>query len=324
MTYSGHGLKNIETKLAKYDTKPKRVLFTGGSGLLALNWAMAIRGKYTIALGLHQKNITLRDFEHYQIDLKSIERFAKSLEEIKPDIVIHAAGLTNVEKCESEPDLAFHVNVEIAEVVAKVCFQKGLQLVHISTDHIFSGKKSLLSESQPLEPINKYGETKAEAEALVLKAYPKALVIRTNFFGWGTSYRKSFSDNIIEGLRAKKQLVLFDDVFYTPILVENLAFAVHDLIDQQMHGIINIVGDERISKYQFGIKIAEKFGLDCKLIKRGFFDEISGLVQRPKDMSLNNLKACELIGKKLGNVNEYLTKLMQQEKSEVFQEIRRL
>jgi GDP-D-mannose dehydratase len=67
---------------------------------------------------------------------------------------------------------------------------------------------------------------------------------------------------------------------------------------------------------QFGIKIAEKFGLDCKLIKRGLFDEISGLVQRPKDMSLTNLKACELIGRKLGNVNEYLTKLMQQEKSE--------
>ncbi len=324
MTYSEHGLKLIETKLAKYETKPKRVLFTGGSGLLALNWAMAIKDNYTVALGLHQKNITLCGFEHYQIDIKSVERLAKSLEEIKPDIVIHAAGLTNVEQCEKDPNLAFHVNAEISEVVAKVCFQKGLQLVHISTDHIFSGKESLVSESQPLNPINKYGETKAEAEALVLKAYPEALVVRTNFFGWGTSYRKSFSDIIIEGLRAKKQLVLFEDVFYTPILVENLAFAVHDLIDQQVHGIINIVGDERISKYQFGIKIAEKFGLDCKLINRGLIGEISGLVQRPKDMSLTNQKACKLIGRKLGNVNEYLTKLMKQEKSEVFQEIIRL
>jgi dTDP-4-dehydrorhamnose reductase len=324
VTYSEHGLKLIETKLAKYETKPKRVLFTGGSGLLALNWAMAIKDNYTVALGLHQKNITLCGFEHYQIDIKSVERLAKSLEEIKPDIVIHAAGLTNVEQCEKDPNLAFHVNAEISEVVAKVCFQKGLQLVHISTDHIFSGKESLVSESQPLNPINKYGETKAEAEALVLKAYPEALVVRTNFFGWGTSYRKSFSDIIIEGLRAKKQLVLFEDVFYTPILVENLAFAVHDLIDQQVHGIINIVGDERISKYQFGIKIAEKFGLDCKLINRGLIGEISGLVQRPKDMSLTNQKACKLIGRKLGNVNEYLTKLMKQEKSEVFQEIIRL
>jgi dTDP-4-dehydrorhamnose reductase len=322
--YSGLGLKLTEIKLAKYDTKPKRVLFTGGSGLLALNWAMAIRDKFTVVLGLHQKNITLRGFEHYQIDIKSVERLASSLEKIKPDIVIHAAGLTNVEQCEKEPDLAFHVNVEIAEVVAKVCFQKGLHLVHISTDHIFSGNEPLLSEVQPSKPINKYGETKAEAEVLVLKAYPDALVIRTNFFGWGTSYRKSFSDYIIEGLRAKKQLVLFDDVFYTPILVENLAFAVHDLIDLQEQGIMNIVGDERISKYQFGIKIAEKFDLDCNLIKRSSICEISGLVQRPKDMSLTNQKACKLIDRKLGNVDEYLTKLLQQEKSKLFQEIQSL
>jgi dTDP-4-dehydrorhamnose reductase len=317
-------LKLTETKLEKYEKNPKRVLFTGGSGLLALNWAMAIRDKFSVALGLHQKIISLRGFEHYQIDIKSFERLASSLEKIKPDIVIHAAGLTSVEQCEADLDLAFHVNVEIAEVVAKACFEKGVQLVHISTDHIFSGSESLLSEDHTVEPINNYGKTKAEAEALVLAANPETLVIRTNFFGWGTSYRKSFSDIIIEGLRAEKQLILFDDVFYTPILIEKLALAVHDLIDRHEYGIFNVVGDERVSKYEFGMKLAEQFRLDCNLIKRGMIGEVSCLVQRPNDMSLSNHKVCNLIGRKLGNVNEYVSKLLQQEESEIFQELRKL
>ncbi len=300
----------------------KQVLFTGGSGLLALNWAMAIRDRFTVVLGLHRKNIAIGCFEHHQLDIESVERFVRILEEIKPDIVIHTAGLTSVERCEAEPELAFHVNAKIAEIVARACSRLGVPLVHISTDHLFAGDVPLLSEVHPIEPVNIYGKTKAEAEDMVLMAYPDALVIRTNFFGWGTSYRKSFSDVIIEGLRAGKQLTLFDDVFYTPILVETLALVAHDLIDQQVRGIINIVGDERISKYEFGMKLADQFGLDCNLIKHGLIGDVSGLVQRPKDMSLSNQKVCKILGRKLGSVNEYVARLLQQEESGVFQEIR--
>ena len=321
---SRYGLKHTATKSVEYDMNSNRVLFTGGSGLLALNWGIAIRDRFKVILGLHRKSIALGTFELNQIDIESVESLISNLKAIQPDIVIHTAGLTSVERCEKNPEFAFHVNAKIAEVVAMACSHQGVPLVHISTDHIFNGDEALLPEAQTIQPLNIYGETKALAEKLVLTAYPEALVIRTNFFGWGTSYRKSFSDIIIEGLSTGKQLILFDDVYYTPILVEDLAIAVHDLIDLQVRGVINVVGDERISKYEFGMKLAKKFGLDCNFIKRGLIADAVGLVRRPNDMSLSNQKACEILGRKLGGINEYLSKLLLQEKSGVFQEIRNL
>ena len=299
----------------------ERVLFTGGSGLLAINWAMAISSRFNVALGIHRNSVVIAGCEHYQIDLESVEKFVSALKIIKPNIVVHTVGLTSVERCEAEPELAFHVNVAIAEVVAKACFQQRIKLVHISSDHIFIGNETFLTESQPLAPVNIYGETKAEAEKLVLTNHPEALVIRTNFFGWGTSYRKSFSDFIIEGLRTGKQLVLFDDVYYTPILIETLATAAHDIVEREIGGVLNIVGDERISKYEFGIKLAYKFGLDCNLIKRGKIGEVFDLVRRPKDMSLSNQKVCKILGRRLGDVDENLNKLLIQEETGVNQEI---
>ncbi len=322
MTNSSHGLKNIEAKLDEFNPNINRILFTGGAGLLSLNWAMTIRERYAVVLGLHNKSVALRGCQHHQIDLESVQQLINILEQIKPNVVIHTVGLTSIERCEADPDLAFHVNTVIAEVVAKASFYLGLPLVHISTDHIFNGEEPLSTEIKSTSPVNVYGKTKAEAEGLVLMAHPEALVIRTNFFGWGTSYRKSFSDFIIGALRAGEQIVLFDDVYYTPILVESLAITVHDLIDKAVHGVINVVGDERISKYEFGIKLARQFGLDCEFIKRGLIGDVSGLVQRPNDMSLSNKKACDILGRKLGSVDEYLSGLLRQ--AGEFQEIRRI
>jgi dTDP-4-dehydrorhamnose reductase len=150
------------------------------------------------------------------------------------------------------------------------------------------------------------------------------LLIRTNFFGWGTSYRRSFSDVIIETLRSGKDLNLFTDVFYTPTLVDKVAIAAHDLIDTKAAGIVNIVGDERISKYEFGIRIAEEFGLDPSLIKPGLLANRVELVQRPYDMSLSNQKVRKLLGRKIGGVSEHLSELHKQEQNEFVQEMRGL
>jgi dTDP-4-dehydrorhamnose reductase len=115
-------------------------------------------------------------------------------------------------------------------MVANVTQRLGIPLVHISTDHLFEGNASMLSEEEPSNTINVYGKTKALAESSVGEINPDALIIRTNFYAWGTSYRKSFSDYIIESLRHGELLSLFDDVYYTPILAENLINTVHELL----------------------------------------------------------------------------------------------
>jgi dTDP-4-dehydrorhamnose reductase len=292
--------------------KPK-VFITGGSGLLALNWALQIQNSFSVILGLHKRDILLVGIKCQRIDLETVDHIVRVFEENQCELVIHTVGLANVEECESKPELARHINVQLAINVAKACAKLGLPLVHVSTDHLFSGKEMLMDEGHLTSPRNVYGHTKAEAECQVLQANSNSLVIRTNFYGWGPGYRRSFSDLIIDALRAGRELVLFKDVFYTPILIEVLVQATHDLLGLNASGIFHVVGDERISKFDFGLIIAKVFNFNQSLIKPGFISDHMSTVQRPYDMSLSNQKTSNLLGRSLGKVNQHIEKLQQQE-----------
>lgn len=300
------------------------ILLTGGSGLLAVNWFYSKNNIYSVHLGLNERKIHPNYSQVLSLDFFSEEGLMKQFEAVCPSVVIHAAGLTSVEKCENNPELAFHINVELSSMVANVTKSLGIPMVHISTDHLFEGNASMLSEDEPTHAINVYGKTKALAESNVGEINPEALIIRTNFYAWGTSYRKSFSDYIINSLRHKQFLNLFDDVYYTPILAEDLIESVHELLEKNAKGIFNIVSDDRISKYNFGILIAEEFGLDKSLIRRCSFKDRSNLVRRPLDMSLSNQKVKDFLGRNLGTVKQHIAKLHQQELEGINKEIQLL
>jgi len=319
------GLKSDARKSVPFSQGMKaKIIITGGSGLLAINWALAIRDNYSVILGLHQRSISLAGVETQHIDLDFVDNLVRTFEALEPQLVVHTTGYTNVEECEANPDLAQHINVELAGNVSLACMKLDLPLIHISTDHLFSTSESLVNESAPVTPNNVYGRTKAEAEVRVLETCPHSLVLRTNFYGWGPNYRHSFSDLIINSLRSNEELTLFTDVIYTPILIEAAIQAAHELFNMQASGIFHVVGDERISKYDFGLKIAEKFDLDPGLVIPGLLSEQTTLVQRPYDMSLSNQKACDILGRKLGGVDEHLTRLLQQEELGFAREVQKL
>ena len=300
------------------------ILLTGGSGLLAVNWFYYKKSDFNIYLGLNERQIQPYGGHIVSLNYNSVQSLSLQLESIAPDFVIHTAGLTNVEKCEDNPELAFQINVRLSSLIAKVTKELDIPLVHISTDHLFSGISFLVQEDEPINAINEYGRTKALAESTVFEVNPNALIIRTNFYGWGTSYRKSFSDQIIQSLRNHQTLHLFDDVHYTPIFAENLIQTVHDLLDKKAKGIFHVVSDDRISKYDFGVLIAEQFGLDKSLILKSTLQSQGKLVKRPLDMSLSNQKVRELLGRNLGTVKEQIAQLYQQEVEGKIQEIQLL
>lgn len=293
----------------------KKVLFTGGSGLLATNWAICIANDFEVVLGLHQRYISIPGVGTAWVDMESSTAFSEALEKIQPDIVVHCAGLTNVEKCENDPQLAHHINVELAENVALACKEKNTKLVFISTDHLVSGKKPLVTEEEPVSPMNRYAQTKSEAENRVLAIAKQNLVIRTNFYGWGSNYRDSFSDFIISNLRKGETISLFKDFFYTPILIEELANIVMQLLAHDASGVFNVVGNERISKFEFGVKLAKRFGLDQSLIKAINFSDRKDLIRRPVDLSLSNQKAQNLLNTQFGAIDENINRLYSQEQN---------
>lgn len=302
----------------------ENILITGGSGLLALNWATTMREKFNITLGLHDRKVNLKGTKSILLDLDSKEALTKVFDELQPQLVIHAAGLTSVEACEANPVLAKYINVNLSQNLAMVCAKLNIPMVYISTDHLFSGNESLIDEDFPVSPMNIYAKTKAEAEAYVQHTYPEALIIRTNFYAWGTSYRQSFSDMVINNLRAGKRVSLFKDIYYTPMLVEPLVDAVHELVQKKAKGIFNVVGDGRISKYDFGLKLAKEFNLDNSLIDEGKIINRSFLANRPLDMSLSNKKVTNYLGKKMGGLDQHILKLKAQETSGLSQELQAL
>ncbi len=307
-----------------FSLKKPRILITGGSGLLALNWNAAVRDHWDVVLGFHERMPAVQGATSIEIDLESKERLRSLVDTCTPNLVVHAAGATSVERCEEAPDLARHDNVELTTNVAAVCRESGLPLVYISTDHLFSGINMMVDEEEPLAPLNVYGRTKAEAELRVREACPDALIIRTNFYGWGTSYRQSFSDVILDALRRQRPITLFDDVFYTPILADILVKAVHGLLERKGVGVFNVVSGQRLTKYRFGVLLAEAFDLDPAPIRCGVLSDFPGLVNRPRDMSLSNRKVCDFLGWDLGSVTEHLKRLREHEQTGLASELGKL
>ena len=230
-------------------------------------------------------------------------------------MVVHTAGITNVEECERDAGLARSLNAGLARNVAAAAAHAGSRLIHISTDHLFAGTRALYREDEPPEPLNAYARSKLLAEEWVARECPAALIVRTNFFGWGHRLRQSFSDWIYYGLSAGRPLTMFEDVFITPILADELAISAHRLQDVGAAGVFNVVGDERISKYDFGVQLAHRYGFPESLICRGKISASQLSARRPPDMSLDNRKARERLGTALGNAADHLRLLQQQDRA---------
>ena len=290
---------------------PMRVLITGGTGLLGLNWAASIKNTHDVILGTHQRTVQLSGAATQQLSLESVDNFLETLDKIKPDYVVHAVAIASVELCEEKPDLAYHVNVRLAENVARACAIRGIRLAHISTDQLFRGDCALLDEEATVEPINTYGKTKALAEVRVQDICPEALVIRTNFYGWGPAYRQSFSDWIFNNLKMGHPITLFDDILYTPIYIDWLVKIVHQLFERFATGTFHVVGDERVSKYDFAMQLASTFDLDKKLISAGSVHSHHNRVVRPGDMSLSNKKMSKELNIHVGGIKKHLLLMKQ-------------
>ena len=282
------------------------ILFAGGSSLLASSWIRSLDHNYNYILSTHKKKIKNKKFRVISLDYSTVDQVLSQLKKHNVKILINCIGLTNIEECETDPDKALNSNTYIPKVLSKACDEGNIKFVHISTDHLYNGKKSYYSEKTPKSPLNIYGETKSKAEDEVLKNNKKSIIIRTNFFGWGPSYKNSFSDKILKHLEAEKKIDLFGDVFYTPISIDELKKQILKLIELNASGIFNISSNERISKYDFGCRIARVFGYSTDLIINSSIDNCKGLVLRPKDMSLSNHKLTTYTGKVIPSIDKQL------------------
>ena len=286
-----------------------RLFVTGISGLLGLNAALQLKDRHEVSGAFLTHPVRIEGVRIFRLDLTDEAATRELIAEVRPEVVLHTAGLTNVDACEKDPAGAERLHVEASAHVARAARAAGATMVHISTDHLSDGTKALISETAPPAPINEYARTKWRAEQAVAGICPEALIIRTNFFGWGTPVKASFSDWILGGLRQQHELPLFVDVHITPILINALVEMLERLLGRGAKGVYNVGGGERVSKYEFGVRLARTFGYSANTLRAVSVREAPLRARRPQDMSLSADKVTTFLGQRLPLLDESLSRL---------------
>jgi len=291
----------------------RKLLVTGASGLL---------GNWTVALAESDYQVTPTDIiepphpNSIKTDITDAEALRHLFLKLKPDVVIHTASETNVDKCETAREHAWKINVEGTRNIAEACAETRVKLVYISTDYVFEGEKGLYSEEEAPNPIDFYGLTKLEGEKQVTRRLKNCAILRTSVLYGRHPWKQDFVTWVVTKLRQNQEITVVDDHFNTPTLAENLAEMALEIVALDLQGIFHTSGCERISRYDLARKTAEAFKLDSSLIKPIKMDELKAwIAKRPRDSSLNTEKIRQLLQTKPLNINEGLNKLKEEMKA---------
>ena len=285
-----------------------KILITGGSGLLGSNIAKLATSKFEVYATYNKNKVSMGDVHFFQADLTKKEELVK-IEQVKPDFIIHCAALTNVDYCEDHPNEAYNQNVFASINIAEIARKIGAYLIHISTDSVFDGEKGNYKENDTPNPINVYGKTKLKAEQKISPIYTYSCIVRTNIYGWNKRDKFSLAEWMLNKLTNNEELPALKDIYFSSILVNDLAEALFKLQEKKYEGIIHIAGSETCSKLDFAYIIAEVFGLDKSLIRPISIHELGLKTPRGKNISLNVSKAEKILKEHLPKAKDGLVKM---------------
>lgn len=207
------------------------------------------------------------------------------MERVKPDIIVHAAAMTDVDACQRQPDKALRTNAEMVKHLVSLMPAKA-RLVMISTDQVYPDTRGLHEEDRT-GPVNSYGRSKLAGEQAALKS-PGSLVLRTNIFGPSkTPGRASLSDWLIDSLNRRQPVTLFKDVLFSPLHMSTLSERIVDALARGLAGVFNLGCREGASKMEFGLLVADHLGLRTDTVTVGNTAAISQRAPRPLDMRMN-------------------------------------
>lgn len=260
-----------------------KILVTGAKGMLGQDLCPILEDEGHDVVETDSKTLDVTDFKGVNGVLIAQ----------KPDMVIHCAAYTNVDKAEEEPEKAELVNVVGTENLAKICAEKNITLIYISTDYVFDGtKKEQYLPEDKTNPINVYGKTKLGGELAVQKHCKKFYIVRTSWL-YG-HHGKNFVETMLS-LKDKEELKVVDDQIGCPTWTVELANAIAELIDEAPeYGIYNICGSGETSWYNFAKEIFSLEGLKegkCNL-KPCKTEEFPRPAKRPKHSAMDNYGVC--------------------------------
>lgn len=247
-----------------------RVLITGSSGFLG-GWLcrQAIDRGHTVAGTYHATEPDVGLSQVYQHTLPEVP--TDDVAAFDPDIVINAAAVSSVEACEESPEMATAVNQQGSQRLAQLAADIDAMFVQVSTNFVFGKTTSApFTEDDATDPVQVYGETKANAESAVQSIHPDSLVVRvSDIYGHNPSQsvtRHGFVQWLLETLRDGDSVSLVRDVYMSPTYVVSTATEILSLAERGASGIYHRTGASCVNRVEFGLAVAAAFDLDTSLI----------------------------------------------------------
>ena len=270
----------------------KKILITGASGFLGYHLLRVAVAKGFEVFGLYNSGtLSYSASTNIQLDLRNYIDMGNVIDDIEPDVVIHAAALTDANLCQTNKELSYELNVEVTRNLAGICSDFQIPFAFTSTDLVFDGMKGNYTEDDSTNPLMVYGEHKLLAEQEVGRVYPEGLIARCPLmFGALDASSKNYFFNFIKNLREGKSNKLFHDEYRSVCGAKSIAEGLLHLCEE-VSGVVHLAGSERVSRYDLGLSIADAFSLDKNLLESCSQKDVQMDAPRPADVSLNIQKA---------------------------------
>ncbi|GGN35692.1 dTDP-4-dehydrorhamnose reductase [Actinoplanes campanulatus] len=227
-----------------------------------------------------------------RLDIRDLADVRRVVAEVRPDAIVHTAAGRDRDDWPATADGAAHVALAAA----------GIRLVHVSSDAIFSGRQGEYDEDALPDPVYAYGAAKAAAETAVRAVDPTAAIVRTSIImGDGRGAHEILTHDLIAGRVAG---ALFTDEIRKPVHVDDLADALLELAAGDYAGVLNVAGADAISRYDLGVLVARRDGLDPAAIPAARIADVG--LQRPADLRLVTDRAAKLLSVRLRGAREFV------------------
>lgn len=217
------------------------------------------------------------------MDFADEDAVAAVIEDVQPDVIVHAGALSKPDDCEEDRDRALLINTGATGYLLEAARRCRSFFLFLSTDFIFDGVSGMYREEDAAAPVNFYGETKVKAEALVQGYEFDWSIVRTVLvYGDRKGGRHNLLTLVAEKLARGEQYAVFDDQVRTPTYVEDLAEAIRSIIASKSNGIYHVSGKDVLTPYAMAVATARHLGLDARLIQRVTAESFVHGAARPK------------------------------------------
>ena len=272
-----------------------KILITGANGLLGQAVANLFKREtdYEIIISsVEDKPHFYTESKYYPLDITQRDELKKFTHRIMPDVIINCAAYTDVDKCETERELCWKLNVDAVKNLIIASRISNARVIHYSTDYVFDGKNGPYTEESTPNPVSFYGRSKLASENALLASGIDFSILRTVvLFGLGVKVKQNFALWLFNKLKIGEPVNIVDDQISNNTMVDDLAYGTLKIIEKKRKGIYNIAGKDIISRIEFALIFCDVFKFDRNKVNRIKTKDLNQPAQRPLKSGLITLKA---------------------------------